>query len=302
MNIFLTGATGYIGGTLANHLKQAGNAVRGLVRTPEKADRLSAVGIEPVLGDLDSADLLKSEASRADAVINAASSDHRGAVEAMLAGLKGSGKPFIHTSGSSVIGDTAGGDSVAERIYEDVMPFEPAAHPARQARYALDMDIVKAARDNIRTVVLCNSMIYGRGFFPDTDTVFLDRLKTQAKTSGIVRVIGKGLNRWSNVDIDDMCDAYALALEKAPAGSFYFVENGEASFAEIGAAVVGRMKAGPLQFWTVEEATKVWGEGLSRYAMSSNSRVRSVGLRRDLGWAPRHRSITEWIKRDMPVD
>lgn len=302
MDIFITGATGYIGGTLANHLKQAGHNIRGLVRTAEKAGKLEAAGIEPVLGDLDSAAVLTAEAKRADAVINAASSDHRGAVEALLAGLRGSGKPFVHTSGSSVIGDTASGLAVAERVYDDVTPFEPAAHPARQARYALDMDIVKAAGDGIRTAVLCNSMIYGQGFFPETSTVFLDRLMSQARASGIMRVIGKGLNRWSTVHIDDMCDAYALAVERAPAGSFYFVENGEASFAEIGTALAERMGLGPLQFWTVEEAVAVWGEGLSRYAMSSNSRVRGIGTRRDLGWAPHRKPITDWIRQDMSVD
>ena len=69
MNILVTGA---IGSTLANHLRQAGHVVRGLVRIPQNAGRLSAAGIEPVLGYLDSADRLASEARRADAAINAA--------------------------------------------------------------------------------------------------------------------------------------------------------------------------------------------------------------------------------------
>lgn len=301
MDIFITGASGYIGGTLAHHFKKAGHNVRGLVRTAEKADRLSAEGIQPVMGDLDSAEILRSEARRADAVVNAASSDHRGAVEAMLDALQGSFKPFVHTSGSSVIGDVALGNSVAERVYDDITPFEPAAHPARQARYALDMDIVRAARDGIRTTVLCNSLIYGQGHFPGTSTVFIDRLMSQARASGVMRVIGKGLNRWSTVHIEDLCDIYALALERSRPGNFYFVENGEASFAEIGGALAKRF-GWPLEFWPVEEAVPVWGEGLSRFAMSSNSRVRGVGARRDLGWVPHRKSIVEWIGDDMTSD
>jgi ATP-dependent phosphoenolpyruvate carboxykinase len=35
-----------------------------------------------------------------DCVVNAASSDHRAAVEAIIAGLSGSGKTFLHTSGA----------------------------------------------------------------------------------------------------------------------------------------------------------------------------------------------------------
>ncbi|MFY0581844.1 hypothetical protein ACN28S_53005 [Cystobacter fuscus] len=50
----------------------------------------------------------------------------------------------------------------------------------------------------------------------------------EAKETRIARYIGRGLNIWSNVHIADMAELYLLALEKAPAGSFYYVENGEA--------------------------------------------------------------------------
>lgn len=44
---------------------------------------------------------------------------------------------------------------------------------------------------------------------------------------------GKGLNRYSNVHINDLVDLYLLTLEKAPGGSFFFAENGDPSFKEI---------------------------------------------------------------------
>ena len=50
--IFLTGATGYIGGSLAARLVEGGNRVRGLVRSRESAALLAERGIEPVLGSL----------------------------------------------------------------------------------------------------------------------------------------------------------------------------------------------------------------------------------------------------------
>jgi nucleoside-diphosphate-sugar epimerase len=40
MNIFLTGASGFIGGTVALRLKASGHRIRGLVRSSEKAARL----------------------------------------------------------------------------------------------------------------------------------------------------------------------------------------------------------------------------------------------------------------------
>src|ERR1700691_6510698 len=105
MRIFLTGANGYIGGAVACALIAAGHKVRGLVRSDAKPAAVAAHGIEPVIGSLDHTALLQAEARVAEAVINAASSDHRGAAEALMAALSGSGKIFIHSSGSSIVAD-----------------------------------------------------------------------------------------------------------------------------------------------------------------------------------------------------
>ena len=42
MKVFCTGASGYIGGSVAAHLVAAGHQVTGLVRSPEKADAVRA--------------------------------------------------------------------------------------------------------------------------------------------------------------------------------------------------------------------------------------------------------------------
>src|SRR5262249_38661334 len=96
-------ANGFIGGAVASALIAGGHTVRGLVRSKAKADAVAVYGVEAVVGSLDDAALLQAEARAADAVVNAASSDHRGAVEALIAGMSGSGKPLIHSSGSSIV-------------------------------------------------------------------------------------------------------------------------------------------------------------------------------------------------------
>ena len=53
MRIFLTGATGYIGGALLDALVRGGHDVTALVRDNEKAARVSARGGHPVIGNLD---------------------------------------------------------------------------------------------------------------------------------------------------------------------------------------------------------------------------------------------------------
>ena len=299
MNIFITGAAGYIGGSIAQRLRGEGHAIRGLVREAAQAQALAATGITPVLGDLDGLDLLASEAARADAVVNAASSDHRASVEAMLRTLRGSGKPFLHTSGSSVIGDDARGERLSEQVFDEDTPL--IVEPLKQARHAIDVSILAAAGDGVRSAVLCNSMIYGEGTGLQARSAQIPMLVAQAQASGVVRVVGQGVNRWSNVHIDDVAVLYSLALKSAPPGAFYFVENGEASYAEIGAAIARRLGLGPVRAWAVDEAAAVWGEGHARYSLASNSRVRARRARRELGWSPQHRSVTAWIEHEMPL-
>lgn len=299
MNVFITGAAGYIGGSVANALLDAKHVIRGLVRSPDKVNLLAARGVTPVFGSLDDLDLLVREAQQADAVINAASSDHRASVEALLQGLHGSDKPFLHTSGSSVIGDDVRGNKLSEHVFDDDTPF--IVEPEKQERHAIDNLILVAAAKGVRSVVLCNSMIYGTGTGVHADSVQIPPLVEQAGRSGVVRIVGSGVNRWSNVHIHDVAELYRLALEKAPAGAFYFVENGENSYAEIGAAIARRLDLGPVQSWTVEEATREWGEGHARYSFGSNSRVRARRARRELSWAPMHDSLTDWIEHEMPV-
>jgi uncharacterized protein YbjT (DUF2867 family) len=129
MKIFVTGAGGFIGGSIAARLVRDGHQVSGLIRRPEQADELKALGIEPVIGSLDDRELLIAQAKAADGVINAASSDHRGAVEALIEGLEGSHKPLLHTSGSSIVGDASGGEGTDMIYYEDTLP-EPTADEA----------------------------------------------------------------------------------------------------------------------------------------------------------------------------
>ena len=86
MQVFVTGANGFIGGAVAAALIAAGHKVRGLVRNKAKASAVAAHDVQAVVGSLDDAALLQAEAHAADAVVNAASSDHRDAVEALIAG------------------------------------------------------------------------------------------------------------------------------------------------------------------------------------------------------------------------
>jgi len=299
MNIFITGAAGYIGGAVAKRLIDAGHRVRGLVRDSAKAELLLARGIEPVVGTLDDVDLLDREGRTADGVISAADSEHVQSLRAFIAAMEGTGKPLLHTSGSSVISDDARGNSVAEAIFDEDTPF--IVEPAKQHRRDIELMVLGAASQGVRAVIICPSNIYGIGPGVNPRSVQIPFLVDHARDQGIVHIVGRGVNRWSNVHIDDVADLYLLALEKAPAGAFYFVENGEASFAEIGDAIAARLELGPVQSWPAEFAAQQWGEIWAYYTYGSNSRVRAKRARRELGWAPRHTSAITWILKEMPT-
>ncbi|WP_076591460.1 NAD-dependent epimerase/dehydratase family protein [Herminiimonas arsenitoxidans] len=299
MKIFVTGAAGYIGGSVAARLLKEGHTVRGLVRKQDQADRIKQLGIEPVIGTLEDAELLAREAKQADAVINAASSDHRASVEAMLDALAGSGKAFIHTSGSSVVGDDARGEWKSDKVYAEDTPVTVV--PEKAARASLDKLIRDAAQRGVRSVILCNTMIYGTGLGASANSVQIPPLVAQAQKSGIARYVGQGVNVWSNVHIKDVVELYLLALKNAPAGSFYFVENGEASYADIVTAIAKRLNLGAPQSWPVDEAIKEWGFGHAVYSFGSNSRVTADLARKELGWKPTHTSVFDWITNDMKV-
>lgn len=296
MNVFITGAAGFIGGSIATGLVQAGHRVTGLVRSAEQAAELKALGITAVIGTLDDQALLAEQARAADAVINAASSDHRAAVEVLLDALRGSNKVFLHTSGSSIVGDASGGKSSDVIYYEDNLP-EPTVDKA--ARVAIDNLVLAAAKDGVNSAVICNTLIYGHSLGVNRDSVQLPRLLKQARKSGVVRHVGTGQNIWSNVHIEDVVALYVLALSKNVPGTFYFVESGEASFIDMTTAMAAALNLGQPQDWPLQDAEVEWGYEMANYGLGSNSRVRGKKARELLGWVPKRTSVVEWIRHEM---
>ncbi|HET7806442.1 MAG TPA: NAD-dependent epimerase/dehydratase family protein [Pseudolabrys sp.] len=295
MKIFITGASGYIGGSIAAALLSAGHQVSGLARSDNVAAALAKLGVTPVNGTLDDAEVLARAAHDADATVNAANAGHRAAAESMLKALAKTGKTFLHTSGSSIVGTRARGELV-EKVFDEDTPFAPT--PQRAPRVEIDKMVRSAAHNGVRSIVIAPSLIYGPGRGLNPHSIQVPWLIRLAKKFGVPKHIGPGENRWSNVHIDDLIKMYALAIEKAPAGTFYFAENGENSMREICEAI-GRMlgQGGRTQAMTVEEAAGEWGAGPANDTMGSNSRVRATRARRELNWRPMGPSLIEEIER-----
>lgn len=292
MHIFIAGATGLIGGTIAAKALAAGHRVSGLARDTDKAAALEERGVTPVVGLLNDLDTLAGAARAADAVIEATDADHAFAARTLVDALAGTGKALIRTSGSTIVGDHAKG-MYASHVYTEDTPCERL--PEKMTRIAADRMVLAAASARVRSIVICPSLVYGAGpgvrrFGPQ-----IPGFITLARESGVARHIGAGENIWSHVHVEDLADAYLLALEKAEAGSFFFIENGEATMRDM-AAAIGRLLgfAGDPDPWSHSEAVQRWGPPAA-HAMGGNSRVSGRKARAMLGWAPTRTGMLEDI-------
>ncbi len=297
--VFVTGVAGYIGGSVAARLVKAGYKVKGLTRLETNKDKLEAIGIEAVIGDLSDFALVTRHAQEADIVIDAADSDNEKAVKTFLEALKGSGKIFIHTSGSSIVSDQANGEP-SENIFDDHLydqgsTFKP--DPKKQARVDIDKLVLNAAQDGITSMVICPCLIYGKGSGIKPESQQIPNLANEARKSGVAKCIGRGENIWSTVHIDDLTELYLKAIEHGHGGQFLFAENGEITFKEIAQTI---KKSLNLQTevleWPVQEAIDSLGFGTAVFGLGSNSRIRGLQSR-ELGWQPSRKNVLEDAQR-----
>jgi nucleoside-diphosphate-sugar epimerase len=286
MNIFLTGATGYIGSAVADALIQAGHSVTGLARSDEAAAQLRLNGITPHHGDLTSPASLISAVTALDGVIHTGTTNDgrldQAAISAMLAALEGSGKPFVYTSGVWVLGNT--GDTPAD----ENAPLNPAALVAW--RPAVERMVLDSARLGVRPIVIRPALVYGRGGGIPAELV------QSARDNRAARYVGTGQNRWPVIDVDDLADLYLRAFERASAGTLLHAADSSShrvqEVAEAASAAAG--KDGQTESWPLEQARKTLGAYAD--ALVLDQRVSSAKAAAMLGWKPRAAGLLEDLR------
>jgi dihydroflavonol-4-reductase len=72
VKVFVTGGTGFIGGEIVRQLRERGDEVACLVRSPEKAAKLNELGCQLIPGDLGDEAAIRKGIEGSDAVIHAA--------------------------------------------------------------------------------------------------------------------------------------------------------------------------------------------------------------------------------------
>lgn len=289
MKIFVTGATGYIGNAVANGFLRAGHQVRGLSRSEAGRAKLVDDGIVPIVGTLNDRDLLTEEAKAADIVIQAADADHPTSIAALLSGVEGRKATYIHTSGTGIYADAANGNPSSDVFSETDIP-ELTEH--KVGRWQSEQTVLNASGADTRTIVIRPSMAYGLG-----RSIQIPLIIDVSKATGVGRYLGRGENRWSNVQLDDLVDFYLLAAEKAPAKSLYNAASGEESIRSI-AEAASRMLGfgGETRSMSVEEGVGFRGFDFWWIDLASNSRVTAAKARRELGWSPHRPGVLHDIE------
>jgi nucleoside-diphosphate-sugar epimerase len=209
MQVFLTGASGYIGNAVARALRRAGHEVLGLVRSSEAAAQLWSDEVRPIIGDLKSPESYATAARNAEVLVHAAEdpvagpSLDRAVIEHLLLNARGAGRErtVVYTSGVWIYGDTRGG-RVTESSALDPLP-EVAWRPEHEAL------VLHASSELVSTIVLRPGCVYG-GRAGMTAAWF------EGAQKGRIRVVGDGGNRWAMVHVEDLALAYVKAIRARP--------------------------------------------------------------------------------------
>lgn len=336
MNILLTGATGFLGGHLADACLRAGHTVRALVRPGADTGRLRTLtGLELAPGDLADADdrALRRAAEGSDAVLHSAARvvDHGSRAQFHAANVAGTRRlldaaraagasRFVLVSSPSALMRVREGD----RLGID----ESSPYPSRflnlysETKARAEQDVLGANTARFTTCAVRPRGIWG----PRDHAGFLPRMVGAMAAGRLPDLSGGKRVRVSLCHSDNAVDACLRALT-APGervgGRAYFVADREESdlwefLTRVGSLFgcpppaprvplpVGRALAGAAEaLWRLRPGPARTGPPLSRYTMALLTRSATYdtgAARRDLGYrAPRGqdegvRELHRWVE------
>ncbi|KAF9266652.1 hypothetical protein L218DRAFT_978614 [Marasmius fiardii PR-910] len=227
--VFFTGATGAVVDRFLARPDVSSFDIRAIVRSAEKGEKLKIFGITPIIGSHNDENVMVKAASEVDVVITMADVDDLEAAKAVLRGLKKrfeeTGKPsiLIHTSGTGVLSDDAGGKYQTDTVYDDADPDQIDSLSPTQMHRNVDLEVVAVDKEGyIKSYIILPSTIYSIANGPlfragisnphSQQVPLLIKASLDRKQAGMV---GDGMNLWPNVDIHELADLYSILYDSA---------------------------------------------------------------------------------------
>jgi len=219
--VFVTGATGFIGGRVCERLVQAGvRNVRALVHTPHKAARIARLPIELRRGSLSDRASLREALGPSNIVVHCGLGIGRGIVdgtENLLEAARAVGvKRFVHMSTAAVYGLTPKPGSETEDV--------PVPHTGEQYcdnKGRAERVVLRYGQRGLPVVILRPSIVYGP--YSAWSTRLIPDLKARS-----VSLINGGQGACNTTYVDNLVDAIFLAIHNDRArGQAFFITDGE---------------------------------------------------------------------------
>ncbi|KAM0746166.1 NAD(P)-binding protein [Meredithblackwellia eburnea MCA 4105] len=325
ISTLLTGATGFIGGTLlkailAHNQLSAQLDITAIFRKNSDNEKLKTLGIKTVQADLSKDYTLVSQlANQSQLVIDVAHSDT--SVNAILQGFKLSKeqrkqKPtFIHTSGTGVLSDDSMGMFQGQDFYDDTNLDDLKRISPEAWHRDVDLSIYEADT----TLSLCNSyivypaLVYGIGTGTgQRESQQIPKLVDIALERGEAGMIGEGKSIRGSVHINDLVNLYLLLLTRVLSptpppsgwhGSFFGASSSQTWLSlsqSIGKHLhsLGHLPSSKVSSLTEEEMQRMIGDNAGKF-LASNSRPVARRAIDELGWEPREASVGECIGGDV---
>ncbi|UZW57235.1 NAD-dependent epimerase/dehydratase family protein [Sphingobium sp. JS3065] len=294
MKALVIGATGYVGSHVAKTFAQRGYTVSGLARTPENIRSLEEQGVAPVEGSFDDLSALKRIVGGYDVVVMAAMvpfDDELSVMDALVEGCtQGDTQNLLFTSGSGVLSIESLDGRWSQYTFAEDDPFPFPARPNRAMRIQTEERVRSASTERLRTYVIRPPLIYGNG-----GSIQIPQIFESVRSTGHACYLGHGLNLYSAVHVEDLAEAYALAVEKGTPGALYHTVSGEANFRSI-AEAVAQVTGTTTRSLDYAQACELWGKFWVDIALAVNSRSIAKRTVADLGWQPKHIDVIEDIR------
>jgi dihydroflavonol-4-reductase len=228
MRVFVTGGTGFIGGHVVARLRQRGDEVRALVRSPEKGGPLAELGCELVSGSLADKDAIRAGMEGCDAVIHGAAmyevgipeSEHQAMYDANVIGtenvlraaLESNVDRVVYISTVGAFGNTKG-EVVDESYQHPGAGYTSYYEETKVEAHRLAKHLI--ADEGLPGVIVQPGGVYG----PD-DHSALGRQMNQflAGRMPMIAFPDLGMNM---VHVDDVASGVLLALDSGKVGESY---------------------------------------------------------------------------------